>query len=88
MAPKSPLPLSILAPAVASLGAYANAKYGIWSDLAFISRFIGVARSMTKIENADRVNIFYLFESLAKDPKSANRTFILLPPDSANAQPG
>jgi acyl-CoA synthetase (AMP-forming)/AMP-acid ligase II len=85
MAPKSPLPLSILAPAVASLGAYANAKYGIWSDLAFISRFIGVARSMTKIENADRVNIFYLFESLAKDPKTGNRTFILLPPDAADS---
>lgn len=29
------------------------------------------------------MNLFYLLESQAKDPKSANRTFLLLPPDEA-----
>jgi acyl-CoA synthetase (AMP-forming)/AMP-acid ligase II len=76
--------VSILAPAIASIGAYANAKYGIWNDFAFIGRFLGLARYMSKVEKNDQVNIFYMFESQAKDPKAANRTFLLLPPDAAN----
>ncbi|GAB7332276.1 hypothetical protein MBLNU13_g04116t1 [Cladosporium sp. NU13] len=79
------LPISLLAPAVASVGAYANAKFGIWSDLAFIGRFWGLARSLTKIEKQDEVNLFYMFEAQAKDPKVASRTFLLLPPDASNA---
>ena len=78
------LPVSILAPAAASVGAYVNAKYGIWSDLAFIGRFWSLGRYMTKIEKKDEVNVFYMFEAQAKDPKAANRTFLLLPPDASN----
>lgn len=74
--------MSLLAPAIASLGAYANAKYGIWSDVTFISRFMGLGRHMSKVEKADKVNAFYMFEAQAKDSTSANRTFLLLPPDA------
>lgn len=72
----------MLAPAVASLGAYANAKFGIWSDLNFISRLVGYTRLLSSIEKQDRTNVFYLFESQAKNPKIANSTFLLLPPDA------
>lgn len=77
------LPVSLLAPAVASIGAYVNAKYGILSDLTFIGRLIGQSRFQSSLEKQDRVNLFYLFESNAKDPKIANRTFLLLPPDAS-----
>lgn len=78
------LPISLLAPAVASLGAFANAKYGIWSDLRFIGRHVGLGRHNSKVEKNDQVNAFYMFEAQAKDPKIGNRTFLLLPPDASN----
>jgi acyl-CoA synthetase (AMP-forming)/AMP-acid ligase II len=78
------LPVSLLAPAVASIGAYANAKYGIWSDLTFIGRFVGVGRYMSKVEKNDQVNMFYMFEAQAKDSKAASRPFLLLPPDGSD----
>lgn len=36
---------------------------------------------MTKLEKQDKVNTFYKFEELAKDPKSANRLFLIIPKD-------
>lgn len=71
-----------MAPAVASLGAYANAKFGVWSDLQFISRLVGYTRTLASIEKQDRTNVFYLLESNAKDPTIADNTFLLLPPDA------
>lgn len=41
---------------------------------------------MSKLEKQDKVNCFYRFEELAKDPKSANRLFLVVPKDES--QPG
>lgn len=38
-----------------------------------------------KLEKQDRVNSFYFFEELAKNPKSANRLFLVIPKDGAHA---
>lgn len=38
---------------------------------------------MKKLEKADRINAFYVFEKLAKDTQSAGRTFLIIPNDSA-----
>ena len=39
---------------------------------------------MKRLENNDRVNVFYTFENLAKDLKSANRTFLIIPNDPSD----
>jgi acyl-CoA synthetase (AMP-forming)/AMP-acid ligase II len=36
---------------------------------------------MKKLEKQDKVNVFYLFESHAKNPKTANKLFLLIPKD-------
>lgn len=41
---------------------------------------------MEQLDKADRVNVFYIFEQLAIDAKSADRTFLVVPPDSV--EPG
>lgn len=38
---------------------------------------------MSTVEKKDQVNVFYLLESQAKDSKTSNRTWLLLPPDEA-----
>lgn len=39
---------------------------------------------MRRAEKKDRVNIFYVFEDLAKNPKTAGRTFLIIPKDESN----
>lgn len=45
---------------------------------------LGFTRIKARLEKQDRVNFFYNFESLARDPKTASRTFLLLPSDPSS----
>ena len=39
---------------------------------------------MKRLEKKDRINVFYTFEEHAKDPKTAERLFLLVPTDPEN----
>jgi acyl-CoA synthetase (AMP-forming)/AMP-acid ligase II len=49
-----------------------NDIWTIWTAITF-QIFLG------KLEKADRINTFYRFEEIAKDPKFANRPFLIVP---------
>ena len=73
-------------PAAAASLAYVNGKYGITSDIWTVSSAVLYAVKLARLEKQDRLNTFYVLESFAKDPKSANRIFLLLPPDDSQPQ--
>lgn len=82
MAPGLPipkLPLAASLPAAAAGLAYVNAKYGVTNDVWTIWSAITFQIYLGKLEKADRVNTFYRFEEYAKDPKTANRPFLIVP---------
>ncbi|EGP91248.1 unnamed protein product [Zymoseptoria tritici ST99CH_1A5] len=73
------LPLAASVPAAAAGLAYINAKYGVNNDIWTIWAAISFQIYLGRLEKADRVNTFYRFEELAKDPKSASRPFLIVP---------
>nr|OQO25827.1 hypothetical protein B0A51_09497 [Rachicladosporium sp. CCFEE 5018] len=77
------IPLAIAAPAAVSAAAYLNAKFGIGQDVKGLAKFTKFQKQLEALNTTDRANAFYAFEDAAKDPKSANRLFLVLPSDAA-----
>lgn len=75
------IPKSIVGTSVAAILAYANAKFGIASDAYTFYHALNYALRMKWLEKKDRINVFYIFEKHALNPKSAARTFLLIPND-------
>lgn len=75
------IPKSIALPGVTALLAYLNAKYGIASDAWTFSLAVRYRIHMKRLENKDRINVFYVLEEHAKNPKTAAKTFLLVPTD-------
>jgi acyl-CoA synthetase (AMP-forming)/AMP-acid ligase II len=71
----------VLATSTAALLSYLNAKFGIAADFSTLSHAISWQLWMRKLEKQDRVNVFYQLEDHAKNPKSADRLFLLIPKD-------
>lgn len=69
-------------PAAAAALAYLNAKFAVAADVFVLNGLVALLWVGPRLEKKDRVNVFYVFEDLALSPKSANRLFLLLPPDS------
>jgi len=79
-----PIPLVAALPAAVASLAYLDAKYLISADLWAIKNALTHQAFMPALEKQDRVNIFYNFEGFAKDPKSAQRAFVVTPKDPAS----
>ncbi|KAH7240579.1 long-chain fatty acid transporter fat1 [Fusarium solani] len=72
-----PVPLALAAPAVAGTIAYLNARSSTWYDLCLLRCVLAGASRMYYREWVDRLNLFYLVENIAKNPKTADRLFII-----------
>ncbi|KAM0424185.1 hypothetical protein ACHAPT_010555 [Fusarium lateritium] len=72
-----PVPLALAAPAVAGTLAYLNARSSTWYDFFLIRCVVAGASRMYYREWADRLNLFYLVENIAKNPKTADRLFLI-----------
>ncbi|KAJ9604927.1 long-chain fatty acid transporter fat1 [Cladophialophora chaetospira] len=65
------------APAVAAAAAYLNARWRVSVDLDLILSLLASQRALAKREKADRTNSFYLIEEHARNPKVADKPFII-----------
>ncbi|RSL50005.1 hypothetical protein CEP54_012142 [Fusarium duplospermum] len=72
-----PVPLALAAPAVAGTIAYLNARSSTWYDLCLLRCVLSGASRMYYREWVDRLNLFYLVEAIAKNPKTADRLLII-----------
>ncbi|KAH6877115.1 hypothetical protein B0T10DRAFT_193835 [Thelonectria olida] len=72
-----PLPVVAAAPALAATVAYLNARSSAWYDLLLVRCAATGAARMYYREFMDRLNMFYLLESIAKDPKTAERPLFI-----------
>jgi len=79
--------LSLAVPAAIAGAAYLNARFSIVQDLWGISRSFQFQAELDAIEKADRLNLFYRFEELAKLPAFTNQPFLILPNDDDNVPP-
>ncbi|QIW97817.1 hypothetical protein AMS68_003335 [Peltaster fructicola] len=77
------IPLSLAIPAATAAATYLNGKYSIANDIFTLGAMLSLLRIGPSLEKKDRVNLFYAFEDLALAPSSANRPFLILPPDAA-----
>lgn len=75
------LPLSYSLPAAGAVLAYLNARYHLSADSWGVYHAIAFGLYTSKLEKQDRVNTFYKFEEFAKNPKFANRVFLVVPKD-------
>jgi len=67
--------------------AYFNAKYALSWDIWTLYHQIGLfALHMARREKQERLNIFYLLEELALDPKTAEKVFLITPKDEADGE--
>ncbi|EMC94672.1 hypothetical protein BAUCODRAFT_132516 [Baudoinia panamericana UAMH 10762] len=80
------IPVSIAVPAAAAGLAYLNARFGVASDLSTVPLLLSYRRLLERLAKQDRVNIFYRFEELAKDPKTAAKVFLVVPKEEANSR--
>ncbi|KAK7415300.1 long-chain fatty acid transporter fat1 [Neonectria magnoliae] len=71
------LPLAITAPAVLATIAYLNARSSAWYDILLLKCALTGAGRMYYREFADRLNLFYALEALAKSPSTADRALLL-----------
>lgn len=71
--------MSYTLPAAGGILAYLNAKYHLSADVWGVSTAIAFQAYTSKVEKNDRVNSFYRFEEFAKNPKFANRVFLVVP---------
>jgi acyl-CoA synthetase (AMP-forming)/AMP-acid ligase II len=78
-----PVPLAVTLPAAAASLAYLNAKFLVAKDVWSISTMLGHQAALAKLEKQDRINNFYNFEELARNPKSAKRLFVVVPKDAS-----
>ena len=78
-----PISLSTALPVAAASLAYLNAKYSVGEDLWAIKSALGHQSFMPSLEKADRVNMFYDFEALAKGAQTGRRLFLVVPQDPA-----
>lgn len=69
-------------PAAASTLAYLNARWQVTSDLQSLKRLLLLTVNSLRAEKRDRVNLFYVLEAHATNPKTAFRTFLVIPRDS------
>ncbi|EME88030.1 uncharacterized protein MYCFIDRAFT_148635 [Pseudocercospora fijiensis CIRAD86] len=81
--------LPSITPTTAALAAtaavYLNGRYQITQDLWTIITALKHAAYLSRLEKQDKINVFYRFEALAKDPKQANKLFLIVPKDESNA---
>ena len=88
--PHIPLPRPTAATAIpaAALAAYLNGRYQLTSDIWAISTAIWHGIFLGRLEKQDRINVFYRFEELAKNPAQAGKVFLVVPKDAndPNAQ--
>nr|XP_023908601.1 fatty acid transporter protein-like [Quercus suber] len=80
------IPRKIAIPAAAASLAYLNAKFGIVHDSFNIFSAIKFQKQLAQLDKDDRVSVFYVFEKLATETASANRTFLVVPSDAV--EPG
>jgi len=75
------VPRSIAIPAVTASLAYLNARFGLSQDAWTIYNAVTITRKAARTETQDRLNLFYLFEEHATNPKSAHTPFLIVPAD-------
>ncbi|KXT11888.1 hypothetical protein AC579_10497 [Pseudocercospora musae] len=83
--PRLPSITPTTAALAATAAAYLNGRYQITQDLWGIITALKHAAYLSSLEKQDKINVFYRFEELAKDPKQANKPFLLVPKDESNA---
>lgn len=78
------IPLSLALPAAGAAATYLNGRYGFLDDVGAVAKLVRYALKGSRLASKDRVNVFYRLEELATSPSSANRTFLLLPSETAS----
>lgn len=71
------VPLTVSIPATAAAWAYLNAKSGVWYDWLMIKTAATGAFRMVLSQRRDKLNLFYLMEDHAQNPKLSNKTFLI-----------
>ncbi|KAJ5130236.1 AMP-dependent synthetase/ligase [Penicillium bovifimosum] len=75
--PLPDIPLSLAIPAVATTLAYLNAKWSLSYDLKLVKGGLKTSMKSHFAERGDRLNLFYILEAHALNPKTANNQFIV-----------
>lgn len=71
------VPVKFAVPAIGTLLAYLNARWAIFYDWHLLSNLIKFRIKTRLAERQDRINPFYVLETLAQDPNSASRPFLV-----------
>lgn len=71
--------LAVIPATLATLatGAYVNARFKLSDDFHFLSSYTGSMRTFDKYQKAGKSNPFYRVEEHARDPKLANKPFLI-----------
>ncbi|KAJ5759018.1 hypothetical protein N7520_006174 [Penicillium odoratum] len=69
----SEVPLSIALPAAATALAYLNAKHSLFYDVNLLRAMFKMMKRKNSAEKSDRLNLFYVLESHALSPDTADR---------------
>ena len=75
------LPLSLAVPAAAASLAYINARTQLSQDLDILYATISGGIRMKRRVNNKKTNVFHLLEERALSTKTANRSFLVTPPE-------
>ncbi|KAJ5550776.1 AMP-dependent synthetase/ligase [Penicillium sp. DV-2018c] len=75
--PLPDIPLSLAIPAAATTLAYLNARWSLSYDLKLIKGGVKTSMRSNFAERGDRLNLFYVLEAHALNPKTANNEFIV-----------
>ncbi|GME28565.1 AMP-dependent synthetase/ligase [Neofusicoccum parvum] len=73
------LPYAAYAAGAAATAAYLNARLNLTYDFALLGAFGRATIDALSAERADRISLFYVLESLARDPSTRDAVFLLLP---------
>lgn len=71
------IPLKVGVPVAAATAAYLNAKWSIFYDMGLIKSLVKMTLKSLFAERGDRLNLFYVLETHALSPNTADQEFIV-----------